>query len=97
MKFYRLIVDAVFFVGGAAAGVYWGVNHPSQAADFAQREKVQALKVEVAADQASVNVLQKFGGNSDAAQAALTEAQNKLADAQKNLDAANQQLAQSSP
>jgi hypothetical protein len=56
MKLGRLIVDAVILAAGAAGGIYWGVNHPNQAADIAQREQI-------AADKAKVEFLAKFGSH----------------------------------
>jgi hypothetical protein len=85
MKPFRLVVDVVMFAAGAGAGVYWGVNHPTQAVNVEQHERVEALKVKVAAEQAKIEVLQKFGKDSTDAQAALSDAQTQLDQAKQEL------------
>jgi hypothetical protein len=85
MKLFRLVVDAMFFVGGAGAGIYWGVHHPGEAADIAQQEHIQAVRVQVAASKAKIEMLQKFGGDSPSAQQMLSDEQKKLDEANKEL------------
>jgi len=78
MKPIRLVVHVLLFAAGAGAGVYWGVNHPTQAVTVETQERVQGLRLKVAAEQAKIEVLQKFGKDSSDAQAQLADAQKQL-------------------
>ena len=81
----RLLVDVVILVIGLGAGIYWGVHHPSEAADIAQQEHMQAVKLQMTASKAKIEMLQKFGGDSPTAQQMLTDEQKKLDDENKEL------------
>jgi NAD-dependent oxidoreductase involved in siderophore biosynthesis len=72
MKPFRLIVDVALLAAGAAGGIYWGVNHPNEAADIARREQV-------AADKAKVQFLEKFASHIPNGDQLLQDAQKKLA------------------
>jgi hypothetical protein len=78
MKLHRLAIDVVFLAAGAGVGIIWGVHHPIQAQNLARQEHVEALKVEAAAAQAKIDILQKFGGNSPTAKQMLSDEQQKL-------------------
>jgi len=43
---FKLIIFVVGLGLGFGGGVYWGVNHPSEAATMAAREKIEAQKLE---------------------------------------------------
>jgi hypothetical protein len=79
MKMIRLIMNLAFFAAGAGLGIYWGVNHPTQATDIAQREERAALD-------AKIDFLTKFGNNIPNGAQMLSDDQKKLSD----LDAATQ-------
>jgi hypothetical protein len=72
----RLLANIVCFGAGAGVGIVWGVHHPTQAADIAQREQVAASK-------AKIEFLQKFGAD-------IPNSQQMITDEQKKLDAATQ-------
>ncbi len=38
---FKLITHVLVFALGAGAGVYWGVNHPSQAQQIEMREQAR--------------------------------------------------------
>jgi hypothetical protein len=60
----KLIGYLVVFVIGAGAGVWWGVGHPSAAADLANTEQ---LKISEAVALARQNLLQQFVGDQQTA------------------------------
>jgi hypothetical protein len=72
----RLLMNVVCFSAGAGVGIFWGVHHPVQAADIAQREQIAAGK-------AKIEFLEKFGSS-------IPNSQQMISDEQKKLDAATQ-------
>ncbi len=80
---FKLIGHAIFFALGAGAGIYWGVHHPTQAADLANDESVKIQQAVAAAKQ---QVLQQVvaeqntpapGGSPPGTPAAATSHLNK--------------------
>jgi hypothetical protein len=55
----RLIVLLIVFTTGAGLGIWWGVNHPSEAVVVSSQEEIQALKIQAAAE-AKIDLLNKF-------------------------------------
>jgi hypothetical protein len=73
MKMIRLVTHLAVFTIGAGVGIYWGVNHPDQAADIAQREQIAATK-------AKIEILEKFGSSIPNGQQMLDDEKKKLGD-----------------
>ena len=46
---FKIITHVLVFAVGAGAGVYWGVNHPSQAQNVANVEQAKIDQVKQAA------------------------------------------------
>jgi hypothetical protein len=86
MKLLRLIFMVIVFFIGAAVGSHWSVYHPIEATIIAQREHLDSLKVQVAADQAKVDFLTKYGDK-------IPNGKLLLNDEQAKLDGANAELA----
>jgi hypothetical protein len=82
----RHVLYVLFFLLGGAAGVFWGVHHPAEAARVADDESVQGLKVKAAVAKAKIELLQKFQGSSN------VDVKPMINDEQKNLDDAQHQL-----
>jgi len=55
----KLITHLILFTAGAGLGIWWGVNHPSEAAVISSQEEIQAAKVQAAAE-AKIELLNKF-------------------------------------
>jgi flagellar basal body-associated protein FliL len=55
----KLIVYLVVFTVGAGLGIWWGVNHPSEAALVSSQEEIQADKIRSVA-QAKIQLLEQF-------------------------------------
>jgi len=79
MKLVRLFMLVIVFLIGALVGSHWSVYHPVEATILAQREHLQKLKIEVAADQAKVDFLTKYGGKIPNGDKLLSDEQGKLA------------------
>ncbi|MDP9174456.1 MAG: hypothetical protein M3O30_11400 [Planctomycetota bacterium] len=41
----KLLIHLIVFAAGAGLGIWWGVNHPNEAATIAQREQTEAAKI----------------------------------------------------
>jgi hypothetical protein len=78
----KLILHLIVFAAGAGLGVWWGVNHPSEAQNVAARE-------EAAAAQAKIEVITHFMSSDDKNSAEykqmLQDEQQKLQDAKAKL------------
>jgi hypothetical protein len=48
---FKHIVHLIFFAAGAGVGIWWGVNHPTQAADIAAQEQIKMQQAVAAAKQ----------------------------------------------
>ncbi len=84
----KYMLHLVTFVVGASLGIWWGVNHPSQATTVLNDESAAAGKVETAVAKAKIELLQKFI-NSPTSQPAdynqmLDEEKQKLQAAQQS-------------
>jgi len=55
----KLIIHLIFFTAGAGLGIWWGVNHPSEAALVSSQEELQAAKIQAAAE-AKIELLNSF-------------------------------------
>jgi len=76
----KVITHLLLFLVGAAAGVYWGVNHPDLAAQ-------EHLKIQAAVSEAKVDLLQKFNSGDTKAdyQRMLSDEQQKLAQTKQQM------------
>ncbi|HSV16449.1 MAG TPA: hypothetical protein VLI90_19455 [Tepidisphaeraceae bacterium] len=95
----KLLVHLAIFAVGAALGVWWGVNHPTQAADVAGREDVAINRVKAEVAKAKIELLEHFLATSKAtpaptATAAPTAPPAGSADYQKMLVQEKQNLTQ---
>jgi hypothetical protein len=79
----KLIVHLIVFTAGTGLGIWWGVNHPSEAALVASQEETQTDKIRSVA-QARMELLKQFieGHPTDP----------KSTEYQKMLDQENQKL-----
>jgi hypothetical protein len=48
---FKLLTHVLIFLVGAGAGVWWGVNHPSDAARIADTEQLRVEQAAAAAKQ----------------------------------------------
>jgi hypothetical protein len=64
----RFLIHIIFFAAGAGVGIWWGVNHPSQAQNVSATEEMEAAKIQATVSQEKIALLQKFLGSSDANQ-----------------------------
>jgi hypothetical protein len=91
---FKLVSHAVIFSLGAGLGVWWGTNHPTQAAIVAGREDTYITRIKAEVAKAKVDLLEKFLGsgptNNNAAPASTT--QPTSADFRKMLDDERQNL-----
>jgi len=55
----KLIIHLIFFTAGAGLGIWWGVNHPSEAAVVSSQEEIQAAKIQAVAE-AKIELLNNF-------------------------------------
>jgi hypothetical protein len=55
---FKHLVHLIFFAAGAGVGIWWGVNHPTQAQDLAAQEQA---KVQQAIDAANTKIAQLEG------------------------------------
>jgi hypothetical protein len=74
------ILYVLFFLLGAAGGVYWGVHHPVAAANVAADEQRQALIIKQKVAEAKVELLQKFQGPDKVDVQPMIQAEQKNAD-----------------
>ncbi len=75
MKMIRFIINLAFFAAGAGLGIFWGVHHPTEAANLARHEQIAASK-------GKIEFLEKFGSSIPNSQQMLDDEKKKLADAQ---------------
>jgi hypothetical protein len=86
----KMAIHLIVFALGVAAGVYFSVSHPQAAADIADQEQKQALKLKAAVSEARVDLLQKFLNETPTTQGSgyqrmLDDEKKKLADAKQAL------------
>jgi hypothetical protein len=92
----KALVHLAIFALGAALGVWWGVNHPTQAANVAGREDVAINKVKAEVAKAKIELLEHFLATSNTSPTpTATAAQTPAgADYQKMLVQEKQNLSQ---
>jgi hypothetical protein len=81
------IIRIGFFIAGCLVGVFWGVNHPSEAARVANVEGIQGLKIRAEVSKAKIALLDTFAGDHPD-----PKYQQMKDDEKKNLDDTNKQL-----
>jgi hypothetical protein len=64
---FKIITHVAVFAIGAGSGIYWGVHHQDQADQVAAWESQEAPKVQAAAAQAKIDVLNKIMASQQAA------------------------------
>ena len=80
----KLLFHLVVFAVGAGLGIWWGVNHPSEAQDVAAREQAAVAT-------ARIELLQKFLGTTQPDQQ-NAEFQQMLDQEKQKLQSAEQKL-----
>jgi hypothetical protein len=80
----KLVTHLVVFALGIGAGIYWGVQHPTAAADLAGREQ---LKIQAAVSAAKIDLLQRFNSGDSSAnfKKMLEEEKAKLLEANQQI------------
>jgi len=82
MRFIRFIVNLFYLAIGVFIGIVWGAHHPAEAANLAQQEHVESLRVQVAVSGEKIKLLQQ----------SRPAATQEISDEQAKLDAANKEL-----
>lgn len=60
---FKHIVHIIFFAAGAGVGIWWGVNHPTQAQNLAAQEQIKVQQAIDAANQKIQQLEVQSGGN----------------------------------
>jgi hypothetical protein len=67
----KLLIHLLVFAVGCGMGIWWGANHPIQAADIAQREQDKASQIRM-------QVLEQLQNESPKAQQMYQDEKKKL-------------------
>ncbi len=86
---FKIISHAVLFLAGAGAGIYWGVNHPTQAASVSNTESAQIQKAVATAKQTLLQQVVADQNSSPAAAPQQAAIQSKY---QQMLQSAKQEV-----
>lgn len=62
------ILHIVFFLAGAGVGIWWGVNHPSQAQSVSATEEQEAAKIQATVSQEKIAFFDKLMGHNSSDQ-----------------------------
>jgi hypothetical protein len=81
----KLISHLLILAVGAGLGIWWGVNHPTEAQNLAAREQA-------AVSQAKIDLIQKFMGHGSPDDKNSAEYQQMLKDEQQKLQDAKAKL-----
>jgi len=56
----KLIIHLIVFATGAGVGIWWGANHPSQAQNVASQEQQEVARIQAAASQEKIDLINRF-------------------------------------
>jgi uncharacterized membrane protein len=87
----KLVFHLIVFLAGAGVGIWWGVNHPSQAQTVSSTEVQEAARIQATVSQEKIALLQRFLGTSDPNQA-KSDFKQMLSDEQQKLESAKSEL-----
>ncbi|MGA2233675.1 MAG: hypothetical protein ABSH22_22445 [Tepidisphaeraceae bacterium] len=86
------IVHILFFIAGAGVGIWWGVDHPTQAQKVATTEETDTAKIEAAVAQAKIELLSKFTSYSSTQPSDQAQFKQMLSDEKVKLSDATSKL-----
>jgi hypothetical protein len=87
----KFVFHIIFFFAGAGVGIWWGVNHPTQAQSVSATEEQEAAKIQAAVSQEKIALLNRFTGHTATDQDAA-DLKQMLSDEQQKLQNAKTKL-----
>jgi uncharacterized membrane protein len=87
----KLILHVIFFIAGAGVGIWWGVNHPTQAQSVSATEEQEVAKIQAAASQEKIDLINRFMGHAPSDQDAA-DLKQMLSDEKQKLQTATAKL-----
>ena len=87
----KFIFHIIFFFAGAGVGIWWGVNHPTQAQSVSATEEQEAAKIQAAVSTEKIDLINKFMGHASNDQDAA-DLKQMLSDEKQKLQTATAKL-----
>jgi hypothetical protein len=89
----KLISHLLILLVGAALGIWWGVNHPTEAQNIHDQEQQQAAKIQEAVSQEKIDLMNRLLGHDSVKPADTAAFKQMLSDEQQKLQDAKSKLA----
>ncbi|HEY1921623.1 MAG TPA: hypothetical protein VGG44_02565 [Tepidisphaeraceae bacterium] len=88
----KLISHLLILLVGAGIGIWWGVNHPSEAQNIHDQEEIQAAKVQAAVSQEKIDLMNRLLGQDSVKPADTAAFKQMISDEKQKLQDAKSKL-----